>query len=74
MSNDKAICKLCDEGHLQPQMCKNNGIDLVYSVCDFCGSEQAAGDQLRANKRAMMKFKKKVDVLLVGEEVRADFT
>jgi len=79
MSTDKAICRLCGEGHLHTQMRKHSveykgtraDVDLVYSVCDFCSSEQAAGDQLRANKRAMMRFKKTVDGLLVGEEVRA---
>jgi len=79
MNTTETICRICDGGHLHPQIRKNNveykdvqaEIDLACSVCDVCGSEQAAGNQLRANKRAMIKFKKTVDGLLTGEEVRA---
>jgi HTH-type transcriptional regulator / antitoxin MqsA len=79
MSTNQVICRICGEGHLQPQFRKNcveykgtqTELDLAYSVCDACGSEQAASDQLRANKRAMMRFKKTVDGLLIGAEVRA---
>ena len=78
MSTDNAICRICGEGHLHSLVRKNSveykgtqaEIDLVYSVCDTCGSEQATGDHLRANKRALIRFKKTVDGLLTGEEVR----
>lgn len=73
------ICPICSEGHLQPRIGKNaveykgtpTELDVQYSVCDACGSEQANAVQLRANKRAMMVFRKQVDGLLTGEEVRA---
>lgn len=72
-------CPVCGEGCLRPQVGKNpveykgkmTELDLHYSVCDACGSEQAGPDQLRANKRAMVAFKKRVDGLLSGAEVRA---
>lgn len=75
---DKAACRVCGNGHLHACIRKNNveykgvqaELDVSYSVCDGCSSEQAAGNQLRANKRAMIKFKKTVDGLLTGEEVR----
>ncbi len=73
------ICPICGDGHLTESTSKNSveykdrstELDMLYSVCDVCGSEQAAAIQLRANKRAMMAFKKQVDGLLTGVEVRA---
>ncbi len=72
-------CPVCGEGVLRPQVGKNaveykgvhQEIDLHFSLCDGCGSEQADPSQLRQNKRAMVAFKKEVDGLLSGEEVRA---
>jgi len=46
-------------------------LELHFSVCDACGSEQSNAMQLRTNKRAMVAFKKLVDGLLTGTEVRA---
>lgn len=76
-SNDQ--CPICGEGRLQPHVGKNRveykgktaELDLLYSLCDACGSEQSDTGQLRSNKRAMVAFKKRVDGLLVGAEVRA---
>lgn len=73
------ICPICSEGHLQSCVGKNTvgykgkstELDMQYSVCDACGSEQADAAQLRTNKRAMMAFRKQVDGLLMGTEVRA---
>jgi len=75
----RIVCRIRGDGHLDSRVKKNNvgykgvesELDLMYSVCDVCGSEQAAGNQLRTNKRAMIKFKKTVDGLLTGEQVRA---
>jgi len=75
----RIVCRICGDGHFDSRVKKNNigykevesELDLMYSVCDVCGSEQAAGNQLRTNKRAMIKFKKIVDGLLTGEQVRA---
>lgn len=79
MSDTANICPLCAEGHLHARIEKNQmeykgqtaELDLHYSVCDDCGSEQSDADQLRANKRTGMAFRKQVDGLLSGAEVRA---
>lgn len=72
-------CRICGEGHLTVQVEKNpveykgvsEELDSYYSVCDACGSEQADVAQTRLNKRLMIAFKKRVDGLLGGAEVRA---
>jgi HTH-type transcriptional regulator/antitoxin MqsA len=46
-------------------------LPLQHSLCDHCGSEFATAPQTRANKRAMIAFRKRVDGLLTGAEVRA---
>jgi HTH-type transcriptional regulator/antitoxin MqsA len=77
MSTPKA-CPICGEGLLTPH---NEWVDVeyhgnrgriasCYSVCDQCGSEQAGAAELRANKRAMIAFKKQVEGLLTGQQVR----
>jgi len=79
MTQTQKLCPVCGEGHLHESICKKaveykgqpGELELLYSVCDACGSEQAASSQLRANKRAMVAFKKQVDGLLAGVEVRA---
>jgi len=79
MTTDQNTCPICGEGHLEEHIGKNsveyNGqnaeLDMLYSVCDVCGSEQSNSIQLRTNKRAMIAFKKQVDGLLSGAEVRA---
>ena len=72
------VCQICNEGSLQPLIGRNsveyNGqrtqLDIHYSRCDGCGSEQSDAMQLRLNKRAMVAFKKRVNGLLTGLEVR----
>lgn len=79
MSDSPKICPLCAEGRLHEQIGKNGvdykgqttELDLHYSLCDACGSEQSDAAQLRTNKRAMMAFKKQVEGLLSGDEVRS---
>lgn len=79
MTKQEEICPICGEGHLEHRVEKNsveyNGqtalLDSQYSVCDLCGSEQASHNQTRNNKRAMVAFKKQVDGLLMGSELRA---
>ncbi|MBU2783572.1 MAG: type II toxin-antitoxin system MqsA family antitoxin [Acidithiobacillus caldus] len=71
-------CPLCGEGslvlHHEEQTVEYRGttgnIPYRYKVCTSCGSEQADMDDLRFNRRAMRAFKKSVDGLLTGEEVR----
>ncbi len=74
-----AACPVCGEGHLHSKIDSNEvtykdvtrAIALHYSVCDECGSEQAGEDEARLNKREMMSFRKQVDGLLSGAEIRA---
>ncbi len=79
MTTSGERCPICGEGHLS-EMTGSNPVEyggrttelpLLYSVCDVCGSEQAGAAQTRANKRAMIAFRKQVDGLLTGAEVRA---
>ena len=72
-------CPICEEGNLNEKIGKNRvdykgettELDLHFSVCDSCGSEQANARQVRKNKRYMAAFKKQVDGLLTGSEVRS---
>ncbi len=79
MNESNNLCAVCGEGILHPQLGKSaveykgqsNELDLHFSLCDVCGSELSDAAQLRTNKRAMVAFKKQVDGLLTGTEVRA---
>jgi HTH-type transcriptional regulator / antitoxin MqsA len=79
MTKQDEICPICGEGHLEHRVEKNtveyNGqtalLDSQYSVCDYCGSEQASPIQTRNNKRAMIAFKKRVTGILTGAELKA---
>lgn len=72
-------CPLCEKGRLQTHQEKtaveyhghSAELNSLYSVCDACGSEMATPAQTRANKRSMIAFKKRVDGLLTGADVRA---
>lgn len=77
MSEANDRCPICGEGALHLKIGKNpveyqgetTELDLHFSVCDACGSEQADVTQTRANKRAMIKFQKQVDGLLPAEAI-----
>jgi HTH-type transcriptional regulator/antitoxin MqsA len=78
MAKNGDPCRICGEGRLTVEVEKNlveyrgvsESLDSYYAVCDACGSEQADAAQARANKRLMVAFKKRVDGLLTGAEVR----
>lgn len=73
------LCPLCEEGQLHEHVEKtlveyagqSAALDSVFSVCDCCGAEQASADQVRRNKRTMIAFKKSVDGLLTGAQLRS---
>ncbi len=73
------LCPACGEGHLntrvQQEQVDYNGrqgfVPLRFSVCDHCSSELAGEAESLANKRAMVAFRKTVDGLLTGEQIRA---
>ncbi len=79
MTNPTGMCQICGEGHLEARVEKNpvkyksvsKALDMHCSICSVCGSEQASAIDTRTNKRAMMAFKKEVDGLLTGVQVRA---
>ncbi|MGL5596814.1 MAG: type II toxin-antitoxin system MqsA family antitoxin [Aeromonas sp.] len=71
-------CPICGAGLLHPHnelmavehLGQHGTIESHYAVCDACGSEQAGATEARLNKRAMIAFKKRVQGLLTGNEVR----
>ena len=77
--NDKTLCSLCGKGYITPRtestVTKYRGqqgtVTLHFAECDTCGSEIVGDAESRANKRAVLGFKKTVDGLLTGEEIRA---
>ena len=79
MKETKMRCPICEEGYLDSRIDLDRveyqghhaELELHYSICDTCGSEQANMDQLRINKRSMVEFRKKVDGLLTGSQVRS---
>lgn len=72
------LCPICENGYLQEQVKnepfeyknKSTVIPMHFSICNACGSEQSDASQTRVNKRAVLAFKKRVDGLLPGDEVR----
>lgn len=77
--DDKTLCSLCGEGHMTPRTentvteyrGQQGTVALQYAECDVCGSEIVGDAEGRANKRAVLSFRKTVDGLLTGEEIRA---
>ena len=72
-------CPICEEGSLKERISKDRvdykgetaELDLHFSMCDSCGSEQVNVRQSRMNKRYMVAFKKRIDGLLTGSEVKS---
>lgn len=77
--DDKTLCPLCGEGHVTPRTentvteyrGQRGTVALQYAECDACGSEVVGDADSRANKRAVLRFRKSVDGLLTGDEIRA---
>ena len=77
--NDKALCPICGAGHVTSHVdeleTEYKGekalVSSHYLLCDACGSDFAGADEMRANKRAVMAFRKQVDGLLSGAEIAA---
>jgi len=77
--DNKKLCSLCGEGHMTPRTentvteykGQQGTVALQYTECDVCGSEIAGETDGRANKRAVLSYRKTVDGLLTGEEIRA---
>ncbi|WP_440995030.1 type II toxin-antitoxin system MqsA family antitoxin [Arhodomonas sp. SL1] len=77
-ANERRVCPACGEGRLEPvegsQRVEHAGVHgtlpLHYAVCSVCGSEIAREAEARANKRAMIAFRKRAEGLLTGAEMR----
>ena len=77
--NDKTRCPICGAGHVTDHVeqaeaeYKGHKVQVPshYQLCDACGSDFAGAAEMRANKRAMMAFRKQVDGLLSGAEIAA---
>ncbi|MDQ7051030.1 MAG: type II toxin-antitoxin system MqsA family antitoxin [Enterobacterales bacterium] len=78
MTNLNELCPVCGEGRLSEQAGQNSvqykgveeNIPLYFSVCDYCEMEQGDAIQTRQNKREMIAFKKRIDGLLSGNEIK----
>jgi HTH-type transcriptional regulator/antitoxin MqsA len=76
---EKELCPACGEGHLAVRHVdtvteykgQQGTISLAVAECDACGSELAGDEESRANKRAVLAFRKTVDGLMSGVEIRA---
>lgn len=75
---ENMLCSLCGEGTLE-ELIENIEINYggqtsvrcsLYSVCNSCGAETVTDAQLRENKRDTIRFRKDVDGLLSGEQIR----
>lgn len=79
MSKHPVMCDLCQEGTLEVKQGLNvvtykdnsRNLEMSFCECNVCGSEMVLPEQTRDNKRRMTAFKKEVDGLLTGFEVRA---
>lgn len=72
------VCPICEMGRLQAKtewidvehLGRAGKIESHYAECDACGSEQTGTTEARLNKRAMIAFKKEVQGILTGQQVR----
>ncbi|WLP18221.1 type II toxin-antitoxin system MqsA family antitoxin [Klebsiella michiganensis] len=72
------ICPVCGAGHLTVEMDYDDvtykgvtkNLPARFSVCDECGSESATPVDLRENKRIFNEFKKSVEGLVTGRELK----
>jgi len=77
--NGRVLCSLCGKGYLTPRTedteteyrGQQGAVTLHFMECDACGSEIVGDVESRANKRAVLAFRKTVDGLLTGAEIRA---
>jgi len=73
------LCPICDEGtlivHYENKPAEYKGVtkpvSMAICVCDACGSETAGSSEMKYNKRAIIAFRKSVDGLLSGSEVKS---
>lgn len=72
-------CQVCGEGNLAAvQKLRNmeyggrvGTVALYFSVCDHCGSQIAGEEESVLNRRAVNRFKKQIDGVPLGSQIRA---
>lgn len=72
-------CPVCGSGQIELQHAMSSvhyhgqtgDVETRVKRCDRCGSEFADAEASRLNKRATLAFRKRVDGLLRGDEIRA---
>lgn len=77
--SEKRLCPVCSEGDLVAREERNETeykgrrefVPIILNMCTVCGAESAGQEESRANKRTVLRFRKAVDGLLLGEEIRA---
>lgn len=77
-SRNGELCPACGEGHLSSNVeyesvdynGRQKDLPLYFSVCDHCGSELTGAAESKLNARAMTAFKKEVDGLLSGVDIK----
>lgn len=77
---DKLLCPQCEKGQLAASTWDDDfrhgdgtiHVDgLECYVCDQCGADPVFTDQIRRNQRRIADAKRRVDKMLVSEEIRA---
>ncbi|MCG5513998.1 type II toxin-antitoxin system MqsA family antitoxin [Ectothiorhodospira shaposhnikovii] len=78
-SEQQRVCPVCGEGSLEQRIDTHivehagvrGSVPLYLAQCAACGSELAPATEAKMNKRAVITFRKRVDGLLTGAEMRA---
>ncbi|MEC5375566.1 type II toxin-antitoxin system MqsA family antitoxin [Pseudocitrobacter sp. MW920760] len=73
------LCPVCGSGHLTRQSTIESitykgfteSYAHLFSVCDICHVDQVDAEEMRANKRSVIRLKKVIDGLLTGDEMKA---
>lgn len=79
MSKSEVLCPVCGDGYLHSHVEMEESTykghseltPIHLSTCDTCGTIQTTAQQIRDNKRLFVAFKKKIDGLLSGSEIKA---
>lgn len=77
--SQKKLCPVCGSGHLT----RHSSIESItyrdctksykhiFSLCDLCLVDQVDAEEMRLNKRSVIRLKKIIDGLLPGDEMKA---
>lgn len=58
-NEDYKPCPICEQGVLFPHVYSLNNLELHYSICSHCLSEQADHEQIQLNKKIAIAHKYK---------------